>query len=212
MIKNTTYWPTWQNARIDYILSLYGKEFFKQKRILELGAYNGYIGAYFQSIGAEIHCLEGRYENVENIKKDYPQLKVDCTDLDTSEWKWGKYDIIINFGLFYHLEKFHKEHLINCINNCDLMFFETVVYDSNKSEIYFRHEFNDKFLDQSLSEIGGTPSTRFVEDIFENNNTNYTKISDSKLNGGPHKYDWVDTNSNKLDPHARRFWIVNTKS
>ena len=73
-------------------------------------------------------------------------LNVEQADLDTDIWKWGKWDIIINFGLYYHLEKYHKEHLINCINNCDLMFFETVVFDSKNPEIFINKE---KGKDQS---------------------------------------------------------------
>ena len=90
----------------------------------------------------------------------------------------------------YHLEKFHKEHLINCINNCDLMFFESVIYDSFKPEIYFRNENGD---DQSLTNMGGTPSTAYIENIFNEVDANYTKYSDSSLNNWEHKYNWPDT-------------------
>jgi hypothetical protein len=207
MILESTYFSNWQNNRINFILSKYPKEFFKGKRILELGAYNGYIGAYFNSIGADVLCVEGRQENVDKIKLDYPNVKVECSDLDCVDWDWGHYDIIINFGLYYHLEKFHKEHLENCINNCDLMFFESVIYDSFESEIYFRGEDG---IDQSISMKGGTPSTSYVEDIFVESGILYEKFNDSKLNDG-HHYDWMDTNSKKLDEYARRFWIVKHK-
>jgi hypothetical protein len=205
-MKQTTYHPEWQNNRINFILSKYPKEFFKGKRILEVGAYNGYIGAYFNSLGAEVHCLEGRLQNVNNIKNDYPFLNTELADLDTPDWKWGHYDIIINFGLYYHLEKYHKEHLENCINNCDLMFFESVIYDSFEDEIYFRQE---EGWDQSLSTIGGNPSTSYVENIFKQYPIKYEKFCDSSLNGAPHKYDWIDSNSKILDGYYRRFWIIN---
>lgn len=207
MIQNSEYYSDWQNNRINFILSKYPKEFFKGKRILELGAHNGYIGAYFSTLGAEVHCIEGREENVEYIKRTYPMVSVEMTDLDVENWDFGKWDIIINFGLFYHLEKFHKEHLKNCINNCDLMFFESVIYDSFKSEIYFR---NESGKDQSLSDVGGTPTTSYVEDIFKEFNVNYTKYSNKELNAG-HHYNWIDTGNNIFDPYARRFWIVEIK-
>jgi hypothetical protein len=205
MIKQTNYHSDWQQNRINFILSKYPKEFFKGKRILEVGAYNGYIGAYFSTLGAEVHCLEGRVENVTNIKNDYPMVRAEVADLDSPEWEWGHYDIIINFGLYYHLEKFHKEHLENCINNCDLMFFESVIYDSHSAEIYFRNEIGD---DQSLSELGGTPSTSYVENIFKEHNVNYVKFKDSSLNNYQHKYDWPDTGFKVFNQFDRRFWIV----
>ncbi len=43
-------------------------------------------------------------ENVEKIKEYYPELNVQQYDLDTNSWEFGKWDIIINFGLYYHLE------------------------------------------------------------------------------------------------------------
>jgi hypothetical protein len=204
-MKITTYHPDWQINRINFIHLKYPKEFFKGKRILEVGAYNGYIGAYFASLGADVHCLEGRLQNVNNIKNDYPFLNTELADLDTPDWKWGHYDIIINFGLYYHLETYHKEHLENCINNCDLMFFETVIYDSFEPEIYFRQEYG---WDQSLSTIGGTPSTSFVENILIQNDISYTKYTDSLLNGNGHHYNWPDTGLKQVDAYSRRFWII----
>lgn len=206
MIKQTTYHADWQKNRINFILSKYPKEFFKGKRILEVGAYNGYIGAYFNALGAEVHCLEGRTENVVNIMNDYPNITAEVANLDTDEWVWGKWDIIINFGLYYHLEKFHKEHLQNCISNCDLMFFETVIYDSNDSEIYFRTEQGD---DQSLTTIGGTPSTSYVENVLKENAVTYKKYTDPFLNNYQHKYDWPDTGVKVFNQFHRRFWITN---
>ena len=205
MIKETTYHADWQVNRINFILSKYPTEFFKGKRILELGAFNGYIGAYFSALGAEVHCIDGRPENVNNIKRDYPNVTAEVGNLDTTEWNWGYYDIIINFGLYYHLQNFHKEHLTNCINNCDLMFFESVIYDSFEDEIYFRAE---EGTDQSLSGYGGTPSTLYVENILNANDANYTKYTNSELNYGGHHYDWVDLNSKSLHEAARRFWII----
>jgi 2-polyprenyl-3-methyl-5-hydroxy-6-metoxy-1,4-benzoquinol methylase len=204
-MKNSWYYSEWQNARLKFILSKYPKEFFKGKRILELGACNAFFSAYFKSLGADVLAIEGREENIKKIKEQYSELNVEQSNLDTSEWSWGKWDIIINFGLYYHLENFHKEHLNNCINNCDLMFFESVIYDSDESEIFFRQE---EGYDQSLTSLGGTPSTLYVENIFKNSNKYYEIFKNKELNGEFHHYDWQDANTKKLDAFARRFWIV----
>lgn len=207
-MKDTTYHPDWQKNRIDFILNFYSPDFFKNKKILELGSCNGYIGNYFAEVlKSDVTSVEGREENVNKIKGDYPLLKVECFNLDTDEWNFGKYDVIINFGLFYHLEKHHEKHLTNCINNCDLMFFESVIYDSYDPEIFFRNEIG---FDQSLTDIGGTPSASFVENIFTKTNCKYERYEDQKLNGGCHHYDWEIKNSKQLDQYARKFWIVET--
>ena len=205
MIKSSSYHTDWQVARMEFILSKFPVNFFEGKRILELGAFNGYIGARFAEMGAIVHCVDGRHENVERIKSDYPNVTAECADLDTPYWGWGKWDIIINFGLYYHLENYHKEHLVNCIQNCSLMFFESVIYDSDAPELFVRHEVGD---DQSLSDYGGTPSTSYVENILSEYPTMYTKFSNIELNAYEHHYDWVDSNSKVFNQYARRFWII----
>lgn len=186
---------------------MYNASYFANKKILELGSHNGYIGEYFRLLGADVTSVEGRQSNVSSINQNYPNLNVVCSDLDVTDWKFGNYDIIINFGLFYHLEKHHIQHLTNCIKNCNLMFFESVIYDSYEPEIHFRKESG---IDQSLSDTGGTPSTSFVENIFKKNHCNFEKFSNKELNGNCHHYDWIDNNTKHLDIYARRFWVVYT--
>ena len=201
----SNYHGEWQNNRINFILKYYNPEFFKNKTILELGPYNGYIGNYFHKLGSNMTLIEGRKENIDDIKNVYPHLNIIHENCDKADWTFGQFDIIINFGVFYHLEKFHKEHLINCINNSKIMFFESVVHDSYEDEIYFRQE---EGPDQSLTGIGGTPSTSFIENILNKHNCNYTKFTDGSLNGGDHKYDWNDSNSKIHNEFNRRMWFI----
>jgi 2-polyprenyl-3-methyl-5-hydroxy-6-metoxy-1,4-benzoquinol methylase len=201
----TDYHPEWQLSRMNFLVNLYGKSYFKGKRILELGSQNGFFSAAFHSLGSEVLCVEGREDIIEEIRNRFPQLKVIQSDLDTKDWIFGKWDIIINFGLFYHLENFHKEHLINCIQNSNTMFFETVIFDSKENKIFFRRE-NGK--DQSLTDIGGSPTEKYVQDIFEENSIGYQMYSDESLNGGSHKYDWKSTGNENFNQFYRRFWIT----
>jgi hypothetical protein len=199
------YHPNWQKNRIKFLLSKYDPSFFEGKTILELGPYNGYIGEQFRNIGASVTCVEGRNSNIHNISEKFPNLTVILGDLDTSHWNYGKYDIIINFGVFYHLEKHHSEHLENCIKNCNIMFFESVIFDSFDSEINYKDTKGD---DQSLSGVDGTPSQKYIEDIFIKNNCNYSVQINSSLNGDGHMYDWVAEGDKKYNNMKRRFWIV----
>jgi hypothetical protein len=205
-MNHSAYHTEWQDARINFLIKKYGEDFFKGKRILELAGFNGRIGAHFAKLGAIVDCVEGREENVKYMRETYPELhSTTVANLDTLEWPWGKYDIIINFGLYYHLEHYHKEHLLNCIQHCDLMFFETVIYDSSDSELYKRTEVG---TDQSLSEVGLTPSTSFVENIFKSISITYNIFKNSELNGGIHVYDWEDNFSKIFNHSTRRFWIT----
>ena len=214
--SSTSYHMDWQNARVKFILDRYPKNFFKNKSILELGAFNGYIGSRFGELGAIVTSVEGREENCERIREQ-PYIKnVICENVDSPNWNFGNYDIIINFGLLYHLENNHEQHIYNCLNNCSILFLESVIYDSFDDELFCNKE---NGIDQSLSNIGCVPSTLWVENRFKAKNVEYDKITSSKLNGGVpdkdggiHLYDWEDLNSKKLDRWNRRFWIVNNKT
>jgi hypothetical protein len=206
-LNNSSYHSEWQNNRINFMLSLYDPSFFENKTILELGSFNGYIGAYFaHNFNCKVTSVEGRMENVLHMQSTYPQITSIQSNLDTEEWNFDQYDIIINFGLFYHLENFHEQHLTNCIKNCKTMFFETVVYDSFDSEIYYVH--SNGGGDQTLGSSDGNPSTSYVENIFKKNNSKFIKYTDSRLNSGSHNYSWEDLNSKVYNGFNRRFWVA----
>ena len=203
------YHPEWQRNRINYLIGHYGKDYFKNKTVLELAPCNGFIGNALYELGATVTQAEGRQGNVDYIKSKYPHLSVFQKDLDTADWELGKYDIIINFGLMYHLQNHHKELLENCIKNCSDLILESVIFNSDDAEIYFREESG---FDQSLSGIGGTPSTAYIENILKEHGVLYEKHVTSKLNGNNHHYDWPDTNAKILNIWARRLWTIKTNS
>lgn len=208
-IHSTTYHPEWQRNRINFMIQKYPEEFWVGKSVLELGSHNGVIGEFFRSIGANVLSVEGRPENVENIKGRFPNLKVIEGNLDIPNWEYGNFDIIINFGLIYHLENYTKEHIENCLLHCNLMFLESVIFDSVHSELYRSEERFGK--DQSLSGVGMVPSTKFIEDIFKENNVKFTKYSEGCLNGGNHSYNWLDKNTRNYMNSQRRLWIIECK-
>lgn len=211
------YNDNWQLYRLDFILSRYPESFWKDKTVLELGAHNGYFGSKFQEYGAKVKCVEGRESNVKAMKDFHKNLDIELYDLDTQEWPWGHYDVIINFGLYYHLATYHKEHIKNCIENCDLMFFETRVVEAPGPALFYRLESGE---DQAMPEnnYAGTPTTNFVEAIFRNNQAKYELILDKKLNpDGSEKQNYLwkedfhdDWRNLQFAPtEKRRFWIVN---
>jgi len=195
----------WQLSRMAFVKKMMPGDFWKNKTLLELGACDGTIGNMFSELGAIVTCVEGKDAYVRFIKNKHPHLNVLQADCDTDKWVFGKYDIIVNFGLLYHLENNHEAFLTNCIKNCACLFLESVIYDSPNNELYYREEMG---AGQGLSGKAGTPTTSFVETILQKNNALFTKYSDPSLNAGGHNYSWPDCNSG-FDCARRRFWIVN---
>ena len=201
----TDYLPGWQRNRLNWLLNHYGHEFFAGKSILELGPMNGFFGVCMNRLGARVTGLEGRSSNISYIQSIFPEYTdLRQFNLDTDEWPHGRFDIIIKFGVLYHLEHHHRPFLTNCVKNCDLMFLESVIFDSPNDEFYWRYE---EGPDQSLSNYARTPSTVCVENILRSAGASFERFDDPSLNWG-HHYDWVAKNDRSYDTVARRFWIV----
>jgi 2-polyprenyl-3-methyl-5-hydroxy-6-metoxy-1,4-benzoquinol methylase len=73
----------------------YGVDFFKGKKVLELGCGHGDIGAFFADLGADVLCLGGRIQNINfaklkhrkvanlkfvqfNLENDFSQKQMGC--------------------------------------------------------------------------------------------------------------------------------------
>lgn len=200
MSIETTYHPKWQKNRIEFLAKRLGVETLKDKTVADLGSHNGYIGNWFSEQGAIVTCIEGRKGHCEAIKANFPHMTVIQADLDSPKWTFGKFDIILNMGLLYHLEKFHAEHLINCIANCNLMVLETVITEG-KEPLIKRQE--EKGEDQSLSDVGGDPTIAWVEKVLQDNGCTFTREVKEIKGAGPHHYTEAPT-----DRFSRCMWIV----
>jgi hypothetical protein len=201
--------PEWQLSRLNFLKETLGIEFFKNKTLLELGSYNGSIGNVFSQWGSIVTCLEGRQENVDEINKEFPHLNAKVFNSDTPDWPLGEFDLIVNWGLFYHLENYHKENLINCINHSSILFFETCVYDRNVSELIDNDESG---ATQSLTNKAKIPTSMWIEDVLRSENVSFEKVLDPRLNGGGHHYSWTDGQyGNYYNGLSRRFYIVEGK-
>jgi hypothetical protein len=196
-----TYHPEWQIGRINYITEYFGKEYFAAKTLLELAPFNGLIGNHFHLLGATVTCVEGRKENVEDIREMYPHLNTHQANLDVKDWPWGTFDIIVNWGLLYHLEFCHREVLENCIANCKCLLLETVVAN-NDEDIQFVSEVG---IDQSLSSRGGRPNIKWIEQILNRRGCDYKQVV--VPNCGIHDY-----SGHGMPNYNRRMWVITTNN
>lgn len=199
MIDKSNYNNDWQMNRVKYLTSKYGSEFFNGKSLLELGAFNGRIGNEFSKLGAKVTCVEGRSLNAHYITSTYG-LPTLIMNMDTPKWVLGDYDIIVNFGLLYHIEYYSSELILNCLNHCKLMFLESEVYDSLCNTLYAHGEYGE---DQSLSSIGMVPSPRWIESRLDK----YERVDSPELNGNNHTYDWTSKYDDVYIQQRRRFYI-----
>lgn len=201
----------WRVKRFNKMLEIYGFDFFKGKKILELGAGHGDIGAFFADLGAEVLCLDGRIQNINFARLKHRKLtniKFVEFNLENDFSRFGRFDLIIDFGLIYHLRNV-EEHLKCCFATADDIIMETVVCDSSDPHAIFFCEEKREVDEEAVEGTGSRPSPFYIERIATENNFDFTRYFTPDLNFGEQfQYDWEHRNDNRLGEnfHLRRFW------
>lgn len=198
----------WQLNRVLFLINLMGRDFFQGKKMLELGSYQGGITQMFHNLGANITGVEGSKKNLGFAKNKYPHLTFIEGDCDDTTWRYDeKYDIIIHWGLLYHL-KTPKESILNCIAHCDILCLETLVVDSNLQTCELVDEDNINLSDQALNGKGSRFSASYIEQILTDAGTRWTRYDNESLDSKYHPpYSAIEKNTGAT---YRRFWVVHT--
>src|SRR5271166_6925515 len=89
-------------ARMDHLESL-GLP-LKGKRALDLGCGVGHLAIRLQQMGCSVVCVDGRAQNVENLRMRYPLLEGHVGDVEQDLSRFGRFDVVFSYGLLYHLE------------------------------------------------------------------------------------------------------------
>ena len=98
-------------GRLDIMTSYFGGEdWYKGKRILELGCCYGHVGKRMMDLGAHVTFAEGRCEWEKEIRKVAGEnIDFFCIDNDR-EWDLKKkFDLVIHWGLHYHLKNWERD-------------------------------------------------------------------------------------------------------
>ncbi|MDB6109424.1 MAG: hypothetical protein JWR69_1174 [Pedosphaera sp.] len=205
-------YETWQQNRIKSILKHYSADFFDGKTIIELGAGYGDIGRFFHQLGAKVTFIEGRKENVTEIQRRYPSMRVLQWDLnDPLPPTADKADIIIHFGLLYHLGN-PEASLRNSCRACQYMMLETECCDSDDPNFVRPVKEKAYWKDHALNGEGCSPSPAFVERTLTEEGMEFERVTDARCNGGEHFYDWPIKNTGITKKGQRKFWFVKKKA
>jgi len=170
---------------------------------LELGCGYADIGNMFYELGAIVTSSDIRNEHLNVVKQRYPHINTLLIDGDNPDIK-EKYDIIIHWGLLYHLNEI-ESHLEKISQKCNVMFLETEVVDSDDDQSYI--SIHENGYDQAFNNKGIRPSPAYIEKVLEKNGFQFKLIKDSILNSDFHIYDWNISNSKSHRSGLRRFWI-----
>lgn len=205
------HYDLWRDKRITAIISYWGPLFFRNKKILELGAGYGDIGSVFTALDASVVCSEARQEHVEIIKNRYPQINALCVNSE-NEWPFTEsFDLILHLGLLYHLDNFEYS-LRKSLENAKYIVLETEVCDSDDPDLVLKIKERRDGYDQSFSGIGSRPSEKYIEKILDEYGATYEKVKDDRCNAIFHTYDWKIENTKEWTHGLRRFWFIKTNN
>ncbi len=197
------FYNNWRKSRFSCIQKYINQSFFLNKTLLEVGCGCGDNGKLFKDIGCTVTCTDARDALIMNGKIRYPELTFDVFDCDTQKLN-KQYDIILDWGLLYHLDNM-EDHLRDMCSNCNYLLLESEVCDTEELVNLKVHEHNS--YDQSYHGKGSRPSSTLVEKILTDSNFEFIMIKDSILNSDFHIYDWEITNTKTWRHGLRRFWI-----
>lgn len=196
----------WRVNRVNFIEKLYGKEFFRNKTILELGCGHGHIGRYLHNqLGAKVTFTDGRQGHLDVLKEVMPSAEAICLD-QNNPWDLNRtFDIVIHWGVLYHLDNWRQD-LACAAKHTNLLFLESEVCDSEDPEFEIKLDQVDGY-DQDLGKYSTRPSAAAIEEQIIENEFLYNRFDSKELNAEFHCYDWEPLTTNKFTKGHRRFWI-----
>ncbi|MGC1684272.1 MAG: class I SAM-dependent methyltransferase [Candidatus Acidiferrales bacterium] len=96
------------NASRDAVVSALLSELMQPlglRTALDVGSGLGYFSGLLRTFGFEVSAVDGRQQNVEEARRRFPQIPFQrCDAQDITLRDLGKFDLILCFGLLYHLE------------------------------------------------------------------------------------------------------------
>ena len=211
------HYSDWQRTRARVVDEIIMQDSAKRARdwpktLLELGAGHGDFSQHFTQKGLVCTAAEGRPEHVQWMRKNTDISSIVEFDADAPRLDQRNYEVVLHFGLLYHLQK-PLENLEWCLDNIefDIMFLETEV--SNHEDPKFVLVLREEGYDQALNNLGGRPTPGGIEELLESKSLEWVRMDSPDLDSGIHKYSWKPKETPYTWTHGlRRFYVIRRKA
>jgi SAM-dependent methyltransferase len=123
----------------------------------DVGCGLGYFSSLLHSLGLSVRGTDGRKENVEEASRRFPHISFQTMDAEDDALRaLGCFDLVLCFGLLYHLENpFHAIRNLHGITS-KLLLVESVVFPGAEPIMALVDE--GPHADQGLHHIGFYPT------------------------------------------------------
>ena len=205
--------PVYMEARANRLRNLFyyvDPHSLRGKRVLEAGCGTGELGEEFVKLGCRVVSIDATAEYIQELKTKYPAREACVVDLDAFDpTPLGAFDIILCFGLLYHLWK-PTRFLSVCASIAEEIYLDTMMCDSEEITYYLMRE---QGADQAFSSVGCRPTDAWVRLVMNQLGFEVRDISSALANweaDSPAVFDWVPQNDQSLKRGAaylRRMYI-----
>ncbi len=192
-------------TRCKVIADILGKQTFRGKTLLELGARHGDCGAFFSRLGAKVTCLD-RPKNLKKAKEKHPKLKFIECDLN-NEFPEGQWDIITNMLTLHHLAD-PEWALWKMFPHSDLFIIESRVINSDDPHLFIQTTKTMKRQQENYSPTKKACTAAFFESTFKDCGLQWERHDDARLNTPFLRYDWKVTETKNMNRGTSRLWTV----
>jgi hypothetical protein len=147
------------HARLEHLASL-GLD-LHGKRVIELGAGIGLLGAFFEERGCTLLSTEGREDNLAEMRGRFPNRSVQQVDLDRDHdlSRFGRFDAAFCYGTLYHLAK-PQQALAALAGVSDLLLLETCLTPGAHVDVHLVRE--GPSHNQALDGVGCRPTRPWI--------------------------------------------------
>jgi len=146
-------------SRGEVVASLVGelRNELELKTAIDIGCGLGYFASALQSLGFQVSAIDGRHENVAEAQRRYPKIQFRQFDAqDTNLRKLGKFDLVLCFGLLYHLENpFLTIRNVRQMTG-RLLLVEAIIFPGDEPVMALVDE--SRFADQGLNHVAFYPT------------------------------------------------------
>ena len=122
----------------------------KNSKVLDLGCGMGASSMFLSEKGFEVTCIDKDKENIEHIKKNYPEINAINRDILDFDFPEKEYDLVLAVNLlhFFNFEdvKLLIDKIIKSLKNNGLIYLQ--VFSKNNPYKEFPHLFDKKELEE----------------------------------------------------------------
>ncbi len=196
-------------ARMEHLASLQLP--IAGKRVLDVGCGVGHLAARLEKLGAQVTCLDGREENIAELRRRYPQFPAHVANVELDPLSaLGHFDVAFSYGLLYHLEN-PAAALRNMAAAADeLLLLETIICDARQPIVVLDDE---RFAaNEALGALGCRPSPSYLATVL--NRIGFAHVYTSRVppDHEDFRFEWRDNMDWSRDGHPLRAFFAASRA